>query len=430
MDSREEPQTMDRHFDIVVIGAGVIGAAVAFRQSKAGKKVLLIDKGSPGSGASFGNAGMIANSEIAPFASLRTLKAVPRMMMQQDGPLQIDPFYFPKMVPWVLKFLASTRRSKFNGAVEILSKLCGSANADTKDLLGLARADHLIVPKDFIRLYKSRKHFLDVRADWEFRRKNGVNYKELDRTDLKKFLPELGPAQNYGVMVKDYHMVSDPQQAVCALVAAFEANGGVLVQTEVMDLNATSAQIELTTAQNETFSGDKIVIAAGAYSHLLAAKLGEHFPLETERGYHVQFPDPGVIIDRTLACTENALAISPMQKGLRFSSFVEFAGLTKPANPKRFDQIIQKSKNVFPQLNTENPSFWMGHRPSLPDGLPAVGPSARHTNVYYCFGHGHLGLTLAAGTSAVLSDMLNGISPAPSMSALLPKRFSSTHSAF
>jgi D-amino-acid dehydrogenase len=155
---------------------------------------------------------------------------------------------------------------------------------------------------------------------------------------------------------------------------------------------------------------DALVIAAGSWSRKLMRGLGDDAPLDTERGYHVMMEN-SIDLRLPLLFADHKFSVTPMTDGIRLGGTVEFAGLEAPPNPKRWEIMAQRSRAVLPGLKAEMQSTWMGFRPSMPDSLPVIGPSPRHPNVYYAFGHGHLGLTLAAVTGRMIADMVANRTP-------------------
>lgn len=196
-----------------------------------------------------------------------------------------------------------------------------------------------------------------------------------------------------------------------------------MVQGDVQKIQIEPTQVTVTLKNGRRLSGDRLVIAAGIWSQTLARQVGDNLPLESERGYHAQLPNPGLGISRIIADRQQAIVIVPLDTGLRITGVVEFAGLKQPPNWRRAELLLAKAKAVLPGLKIDNASFWMGHRPSLPDGLPVVGFSSTSERVIHAFGHGHLGLTLAATTGRIVTDLAMGKIPDSKMGWLSASRF-------
>jgi D-amino-acid dehydrogenase len=95
-----------------------------------------------------------------------------------------------------------------------------------------------------------------------------------------------------------------------------------------------------------------------------------------------------------------------MAMGLRVAGTVELASLDAAPDWRRAEVLLAKARRLFPGIDTSNATRWMGHRPSLPDSKPVIGRSPVHRNVFYAFGHGHLGLTGAAATGRHIGDLV------------------------
>jgi D-amino-acid dehydrogenase len=154
-----------------------------------------------------------------------------------------------------------------------------------------------------------------------------------------------------------------------------------------------------------------VVLTGGAWSRGLAAALGARVPLDTERGYHVMLPQPGVEPRSAMLFPALGFGATPMAEGFRIAGTVEFGGLEAAPDWRRADALVAHAQRLFPGLGTDGAQRWMGYRPSMPDSLPVIGRSPKHANAYFAFGHGHLGLTLAAVTGRLIADLVAGRSP-------------------
>jgi D-amino-acid dehydrogenase len=164
-------------------------------------------------------------------------------------------------------------------------------------------------------------------------------------------------------------------------------------------------------------SVETLLVAAGAWSHRLASKLGHTVQLETQRGYHALLADPNIAPRRNVQWSERKFIATPMETGLRFAGTVEIAGLDAPPNYRRADKLVEQGREMFPGIAGGEISRWMGHRPCLPDSVPVIGPSTRVKKTFFAFGHGHIGLTCAATTGRLIANLVTGqkpcVDPAP-----------------
>ena len=165
------------------------------------------------------------------------------------------------------------------------------------------------------------------------------------------------------------------------------------------------------------------MIAAGAWSHRLAARFGDRIPLETQRGYHVTMANPGVQAQRMVNWVRRRVFATPMEMGLRLAGTVEIAGLQAEPNWRRADILLGLAKEMYPELDTSESTHWMGHRPCLPDSLPVIGPSPRAAGIFYAFGHQHVGMCGAPGTGRTIAELVNGEKPQIDIEAFRADRF-------
>jgi D-amino-acid dehydrogenase len=164
-------------------------------------------------------------------------------------------------------------------------------------------------------------------------------------------------------------------------------------------------------------------VACGAWSHHLARTLGERIPLETERGYNTTLPPGAFDLQRQLTFPGHGFVLTPIAGGVRVGGAVELAGLRAPPNYQRAAVLLAKAKRFLPGLHTGGGTPWMGFRPSLPDSLPAIGPSPTDARITHAFGHGHLGLTQSAATAEIVAALVAGHAPPLDLPPFNPARF-------
>ncbi|MFO1201134.1 MAG: FAD-binding oxidoreductase [Tabrizicola sp.] len=166
----------------------------------------------------------------------------------------------------------------------------------------------------------------------------------------------------------------------------------------------------------------RVVIAAGAHSRSLAAQAGDRIPLDTERGYHVEWDMAEPLLSRPSCPTARGFYFCPMAGRLRVAGTVELGGLTLPPSPHRIAKLVEGAKAFFPQLGTPDRE-WMGFRPSIPDSLPVIGPSSGGDDVIHAFGHGHIGVTLAPVTASIVANLVAGRPAGIDLGTVSPARF-------
>jgi D-amino-acid dehydrogenase len=205
----------------------------------------------------------------------------------------------------------------------------------------------------------------------------------------------------------DSYRAVNPLRLTQTLVEKFTAEGGELVTQPVDRIDRNGDRL-FAVGDGKRRELDTVAICAGAWSKSLARDCGVDVPLETERGYHVMLPKPGVMPRMALSSGDHGFAITPMEHGLRLAGTVELAGLHKPPNMARADVLLRAAKEMFPGLNADGATTWMGHRPSMPDSLPVIARAPGNDRVFLGFGHGHLGLTFGAITGFLIADLIAG----------------------
>lgn len=411
---------------ITIIGAGIIGISTAAFLQRAGHKVTVIDRVGPGDGCSFGNAGGIAFCEVTPTIHPRILLKIPGWLMDPLGPLTIRWSYLPKALPW---FLAAGRNALPDRVRKITAARAAlglRAVSDLETLLEAAKAQDLLVKKDTLRLYDTEAQYQAEEPDRRVKRDYGYEAKKLTSAEITEIEPDMAHDFACGAFHGGWYHVRNPKSIVTAIAEEFTRNGGEIIMDDVLEVTQEASRasaIRLKAGGERKL--DRLVICAGAYSNFFAKQFGDKVLLEAERGYHLVMPDPGITLGRSFTYVKSPGAFTPMDVGLRLAGTDEFAGLDAPPNWKRADVLWHFAKRCLPKLRPidENVSRWMGRRPGTPDGLPVIGPSRKLGNVWYGFGHSHMGLTWGPTTGRLLSEMLSGAPSNTDLSAFRADRF-------
>lgn len=393
---------------IVVIGAGVVGVCTALSLQRDGHAVTVIDREPPGQSCSYGNAAVINEVSVVPEATPGVIKAIPRMLADPVSPVAVRWSYLPRLAPWLLRFLAAARPKEVKRISEALAGLLGGAIDAFTPWLTAAGEPGLIERTGWLCVYESKRGFQAYQPMLELQRRLGVRFEVLEPGELYEREPNLARRFHGAVHYPDAARALQNFRLVQVLAELVTRQGGTIVRREVRGFDVGADGVRSVRTYGEELACDAVVIAGGAWSGELTRKLGTALPLDTERGYHVHMPDPGVMPNTPLYSVECAFACTPLEDGLRAAGTVELGGLKAKPDWRRAEALRRHVKRWLPAVNESGYSRWMGFRPSMPDSLPVISPAPRVANAFFAFGHGHCGLMMAARTGNLVADLVAG----------------------
>lgn len=416
----EKPVTNHITTEIAVLGAGVVGLAIAEALLAQGHEVVLVDPGLPGMGASYGNAGTIADYAVMPVGTPDVLKNLPSLLFDKSSPLAIRRAALPSLMPWLARFaLQSLPGPTARNAAAIAGLLAGAAPL-WQALAARVGGEHILQHRGCLYVYETAKAFRAAEKDMAYRRSHGITVDLISPEALAQMEPGLPIVEGGAAFFPKAMFLSDPGQMVGLLAKHVLAKAG-MHQTRAERL---TRQIDgvIVEGPGLRLHARKVIIAAGAHSRALAAQTGDKIPLDTERGYHVEWDMAKPRLTRPACPTARGFYLCPMTGRLRVAGTVELGGLTAPPSPHRIAKLIEGARAIFPDLG-EPSRDWMGFRPSMPDSLPVIGPSRHGPEVIHAYGHGHIGLTLAPITARLVAALVAGHAPEINLAPYLPARF-------
>ena len=409
--------------DIIIIGAGIVGICAAANLAEAGKNVLVVDRTGVCEETSSGNAAALAFPDMLPLVQKGMLREVPKWLLDPLGPLAIPRSYLPSLLPRLTRLCLSSRYANFEAALAAQASMMKLAEPEWLSLMDRSGTRPMLREDGALELYESEREYEASLPGWDARARHGAAWLPVGAADLAGYQPGLSDRFTHGVFMPGWKTVADPKLLGKAIWKHAEANGARFRKAELKDIRPASDAVSLAFADGSALRAHQVVIAAGAWSHLLAAPIGDRIPLETERGYNTTLPADAFDVKRQLIFSRHGFVITPLETGLRVGGAVELGGLALPPNYARSKAMLAKAAQFLPGLKTEGGREWMGYRPSLPDSLPVIGRASKAPNVIYAFGHGHLGLTQSAAAGRLVRDLVLGHAPAIDLSPFSAERF-------
>ncbi|MTH76819.1 NAD(P)/FAD-dependent oxidoreductase [Paracoccus aestuariivivens] len=405
--------------DVIVIGAGVIGLSAALALQARGLSVTVLDREGPAAGASAGNAGAFAFTDILPLASPGLLRKAPKWLLDPLGPLSVPPSYALKIAPWMYRFWRACSPAQVARSTTAQTALMDLSKAELAPFLAASNTLGMLRKDGNLQVYESDAEFQASLAGWQAKERHGIEFRHLDAEAMAELQPGLDPRFIKGTFTPGWFSIADPKLYTLALAERFLAAGGVIEQSAATMLRPVEDGVVIDGVR----TSGHVVVAAGAHSHHIARSLGEKIPLETERGYNTTLPPEALDLRMQITFGGHGFVVSRLSTGIRVGGAVELGGLDLPPNFKRSEMMLAKAKSFLPDLDTTGGKQWMGFRPSTPDSLPVIGHSRATSRVIYAFGHGHLGLTQSAGTARLVADLVTARAPAINLTPFSPQRF-------
>ena len=389
-----------------IVGAGIQGVCNALFLQKKGFQVTLFDREDPGSqAASYGNAGHFSPYASVPVNRPDILTDVPSMLLSSTGPLALKWNYVPRMLPWFIKFIKNCSKKNMMHTAKYMHQILDLALPAYDELFEEIDLSGLVENKGIMYIWndqnlKSRELEINIRKEI------GAEQQLLNKKEIHDLEPNIKNIYHAGVFYKKARHARNPGKIWVKLFEDFVKKGGKFLKLNIQKIDFDENNPVLR-SEAQRFIFDKLVICCGAFSKKLTDNLHENIPLDTERGYHIHYKGFDNLISRPVVFQNRGFGMTPMEQGLRVVGTVEFGGLSNPLSKSRIKNLVDNAKFLLDGLPDHHDDEWLGFRPTLPDYLPVIGPSKNYNNVYYSFGHHHLGWTLAAISGKIISKMIS-----------------------
>ena len=408
---------------IGVIGAGIQGVCISLCLIKKGFDVVIFDRDDPGkSSASYGNAGHFSPYASVPMNRPDILADVPSMLLNSRGPLALKWNYVPKMIPWFLRFIKNCSKKNMMHTAKYMHQILDLALPAYDEIFEDIDVSGLIESKGILYFW-TNKDLKSRELEIKIRNELGIKQQLLSPHEIHDLEPHIKKIYHGGALYSNAKHARNPKKILLKLFDQFIKKGGKFEKQNVQSVTFSTDKKPIINTNLKSYNFDKTVVACGAFSKKFTDQADEKIPLDTERGYHVHFKGYDHLLSRPVIFLNRGFGITPMEQGLRVVGTVEFGGLQNAPSKKRILNIVNNAKYILPQLE-EHQDEWLGFRPTLPDFLPVLGPSKNYKNLFYSFGHHHLGWTLGAISGKIISGMISGENTNLDLSAYKSQRFS------
>lgn len=407
---------------VIVIGAGIVGLSTAIWLRRLGRDVILIDKGKPGMGATFGNAGLLAQWAILPVNTPSLWREAPKYLLDPNSPLFLQWRKLPSMIPWLAKFMSNATEVKTQNTAQALTGLLGDAVEQHKSLVRGTTLEKWITDSKLSYTYPNEAAFHADQYSWDMKRAAGFTPNLITGAAVQEEEPILGPSVKCLAVLEGQGHITNPGQYLAELATYFTDQGGTCVQAQVTDFEVSHGKIKTVHTDGGSFECDHAVVTAGIWSKDLMEKLGLKITMQAERGYHVIFENPSIVPRNPMMVTKGKFGVNAMDMGLRCAGTVELGDHHSGPSDAPLRLLEKRAKQAFPTLTYSGTKTWLGFRPTLPDSRPVIGEIGK-TGVFAGFGHQHVGLTAGPKTGRLIAQMITGQAPNVDISAFDPARY-------
>jgi D-amino-acid dehydrogenase len=413
-----------RSTDALVVGGGVVGLAAACELAGRGRSVRLLERRALGSGASWANCGLVVPSHAVPLPLPGVARHALADLLRPDAPFRIRPRLDPALIGWLWRFMRSATRAKAARAAAVRGPLLRRSSARLAEWIEREKLECSWQRAGLLVVYATDASLAGSGVAHELEAAAGVESRALDA----KALVEMEPSLRDGLAGARFYP-GDAHLRPEALVGELERlarRRGVEILTdhEVDGLLIERGDVVGVQARSAAFRARDTVLAAGAWSPLVARSAGLRLPIQPGKGYTVTLPAPSGGPRIPMILHERSVAVTPWASGLRIGSTMELAGYDAGMNRVRLAALERGAREYLreppdPRAPREE---WYGWRPMTPDDMPIIG-RARRRSLVLASGHGMLGVSLCAATAELVADLIEGRDPAVDPAPFSAARF-------
>jgi D-amino-acid dehydrogenase len=397
--------------DAIVLGAGIVGVSVALHLIKRGLAVTLVDRGEPGQGTSYGNAGIIEGNTLFPPTFPASVASIIRIGLKRAPEASYHLTFLARVAPWLLAFRRNSSPERQAAFLQAMRPLFERAVIEHEALMAESGARRWLRHTGWLKLYRGDGSFAGTARERAVAEELGATVHVMDVDAAKALEPALSPVFRHALFWEDAASVSNPLAVTRAYVARFATLGGITVAGDARSLHRQGAKWRVETAQGPV-DADAAVVTLGPWAPDLLSPLGINLPLGVKRGYHRHFAVRGdASLARPILDADNGYCLAPMEQGIRVTTGAEFAHRDAAPTPVQLNRVLPAARGLFPLGKPVEDKPWLGARPCFSDSRPVIGHAPGQAGLWLAYGHAHWGLTLGPATGRLVAEMMTGATP-------------------
>lgn len=409
---------------VLIIGAGIVGVCLGRELRAAGYDVTIVDKGSAGYGCSFGNAGWVTPCFAMPLPQPGMLLKSIGWLLDSTSPLYIKPSLDPELFRWLLHFNLAMNRKRMLRSIEALTAISNYSLSFYTEFASRAGADVDFRRGGLLMVSGTDDGVQYARNEMNLMAQHGIGGEFLEGEKLLAFEPTLRPIVKGGVFFPNEAQI-EPLVATRKIADEFVAMGGRLQgETEVYDFTLNQGRIEEVVTTKGRMRADLVILAAGSWAPEVARRLGVRVPILGGKGYSMLVDGMQEKPRRSIMIVDRKIAVTPRTDGVRLAGTLELVNQDFSISPTRVNAIYKGAQEYLKLDGISEPTnLWRGLRPCTPDGVPLIGFSGKHKNLFYCTGHQMLGLQSAPGSAKLAAELIAGSTPYTDPKPFAPTRY-------
>lgn len=412
-------------YDVVVLGAGMVGVSCALHLQAKGRTVALVDRQAAGLETSFGNAGIIQREAVRPYGFPRALSVIASAATNRRLDVRYHASALPRVAGPLLRYFNHSAPVAYKKIAADYASMIALSIETHDELIRASQSGALVKKQGWLMLLRSDKNLAAAFAEADsLLEENGVNHRKLNRAELAALEPGIASGQLAGaVHWTDPWTLRSPGDLVKAYAELFVARGGEMPLGDAETLKKSANGWQVRTHGGEWIEAKEVVVALGPWTTRLTERFGFAPPMFVKRGYHMHYAAlPDRQLNHWVLDEERGYLAAPMKNGLRLTTGAELALLDSPSTPTQLEDAEAVARALLPLGNRVDPQPWRGARPCMPDMKPVIGEVPGVKGMWCAFGHGHQGFTLGPATGELLAAMMTGGKTQIDMQPFSPSR--------